>query len=56
VGKHFVLLHGAWHGGWCWDAVIESLKKAGHTAEAPTMPGHHPNDDRSDIKFENYRD
>jgi pimeloyl-ACP methyl ester carboxylesterase len=54
MGKHFVLLHGAWHGGWCWDAVIKALEKAGHTAEAPTMPGHHPNDDRADIEFENY--
>ena len=56
MGKHFVLLHGAWHGGWCWDGVIKGLEEAGHTAEAPTMPGHHPDDDRSDIKFENYVD
>ncbi|MHC4103576.1 MAG: alpha/beta fold hydrolase [Planctomycetota bacterium] len=54
MGKHFVLIHGAWHGGWCWEGVIKELEKAGHTAEAPTMPGHNPNDDRSNIKFENY--
>jgi hypothetical protein len=54
MGKHFVLLHGAWHGGWCWEGVIKELAKAGHTAEAPTMPGHNPNDDRTGIKFENY--
>ena len=54
MGKHFVLIHGAWHGGWCWAGIIEELEKAGHTAEAPTMPGHNPDDDRSDIKFENY--
>jgi pimeloyl-ACP methyl ester carboxylesterase len=54
MGKHFVLIHGAWHGGWCWEGVIKELEKAGHTAEAPTMPGHHPNDDRTKIKFENY--
>jgi len=53
---HFVLLHGAWHGGWCWEGVIEELKKAGHTAEAPTMPGHSPEDDRSQIQFEDYVD
>lgn len=52
--KHFVLIHGAWHGGWCWEGVIRELEKAGHTAEAPTMPGHNPNDARADIKFENY--
>jgi len=49
--KHFVLIHGAWHGGWCWEGVIEELEKAGHTAKAPTMPGHRPDDDRSTIRF-----
>ncbi len=56
MGEHFVLIHGAWHGGWCWDGVIQELVKAGHTAEAPTMPGHHPNDDRSGIRFKDYID
>jgi hypothetical protein len=37
MANHFVLVHGAWHGGWCWEGVIRELKKAGHTAEAPTM-------------------
>lgn len=56
MAERFVLLHGAWHGGWCWDGVIKSLEKAGHTAEAPTLPGHGPEDDRSGIQFENYVD
>ena len=56
MAKHFVLLHGAWHGGWCWDGVIDEIFKAGHTAEAPTMPGHNPDDDRSNIRFEDYID
>ena len=56
MGKHFVLLHGAWHGGWCWEGVKKELEKAGHTAETPTMPGHHPEDDRSGIRFEDYVD
>ena len=51
MGKHFVLIHGAWHGGWCWDGVIKELEKNGYTAEAPTMPGHRPDDDRSTIRF-----
>ena len=54
MGKHFVLIHGAWHGGWCWDGVITELLKAGHTAEAPTMPGNGPGQDRSKIRFEDY--
>lgn len=54
MGKHFVLIHGAWHGGWVWDGVIKALEAAGHTAEAPTMPGHGPDEDRSQIKFDDY--
>lgn len=54
MGKHFVLIHGAWHGGWAWEEVIRSLAEAGHTAEAPTLPGHNPGDDRSNITFESY--
>ena len=54
MGKHFVLIHGAWHGGWCWDGVITELLKAGHTAEAPTMPGNGPGQDRSKIRFDDY--
>jgi len=56
MGKHFVLIHGAWHGGWCWDGVIKELENQGHTAEAPTMPGHNSGDDRSKIKFDDYVD
>ena len=52
--KHFVLIHGAWHGGWCWDGVIKELEKAGHTAEAPTLPGHSPKDNRSKVIFDDY--
>ena len=54
--RHFVLIHGAWHGGWCWDGVIRELEKAGHTAEAPTLPGHSPKDDRSKVTFDAYVD
>ena len=54
MGIHFVLIHGAWHGAWCWEGVIKALEEAGHTAEAPTMPGHQLDDDRSRIKFDDY--
>ncbi len=54
MGKHFVLIHGAWHGGWCWDGVVAELAKAGHTAEAPTMPGHNPGDNRAGITLDDY--
>jgi len=37
-----VLVHGSWHGGWAWDAVIRHLAGQGHRAHAPTLPGHGP--------------
>lgn len=36
----FVLVHGAWHGGWVWDKVAESLRQHGHTVLTPDLPGH----------------
>jgi pimeloyl-ACP methyl ester carboxylesterase len=36
----FVLVHGAWHGGWCWSPVVDALSEAGHRATAPDLPGH----------------
>jgi pimeloyl-ACP methyl ester carboxylesterase len=35
----FVLVHGAWHGGWCWQKVIPFLEAAGHVVYAPTLTG-----------------
>lgn len=35
----FVLVHGAWHGGWCWRKLAERLTAKGHTVFAPDMPG-----------------
>ena len=35
----FVLIHGAWHGGWCWRFVSEKLVGRGHRVFAPTLTG-----------------
>lgn len=35
----FVLVHGAWHGGWCWKKVLPLLRAAGHDVFAPTLTG-----------------
>lgn len=35
----FVLIHGAWHGGWCWAAVAARLQAAGHRVFAPSLTG-----------------
>jgi pimeloyl-ACP methyl ester carboxylesterase len=36
---NFVLVHGAWHGGWCWRDTAAELRKAGHTVFTPTHTG-----------------
>lgn len=35
----FVLVHGAWHGGWCWGRLAPLLCAAGHKVYAPTLSG-----------------
>jgi pimeloyl-ACP methyl ester carboxylesterase len=35
----FVLVHGAWHGGWCWKKVVPLLEGAGHRVLTPTLTG-----------------
>ncbi|ACL61296.1 alpha/beta fold hydrolase [Methylobacterium nodulans] len=35
----FVLVHGAWHGGWCWRRVADRLAAQGHRVFAPTCTG-----------------
>lgn len=39
TGRTFVLVHGAWHGGWCWRRVADLLEKKGHKVYAPTLTG-----------------
>ena len=36
----FVLIHGAWHGGWTWHKVADRLQTLGHRVLAPDLPGH----------------
>src|SRR5258708_37041422 len=38
-GLTFVLVHGAWHGGWCWKKVVPLLQAAGHRVIALTLTG-----------------
>jgi pimeloyl-ACP methyl ester carboxylesterase len=35
----FVLIHGSWHGGWCFDPLRPLLEAAGHEVIAPDLPG-----------------
>ena len=34
----FGLVHGAWHGAWCWETLIPELRARGHTAIAMDLP------------------
>jgi pimeloyl-ACP methyl ester carboxylesterase len=34
----FVLVHGAWHGGWCFRRVAEELERRGHDVATPDLP------------------
>ena len=34
----FALVHGAWHGGWAWDALSPELRARGHDVVAPDLP------------------
>jgi pimeloyl-ACP methyl ester carboxylesterase len=36
---NFVLVHGAWHGAWCWRRVVDLLHAQGHRAHAVTLTG-----------------
>ncbi len=35
----FVLVHGAWHGSWCWERIVPRLQALGHVVTAIDLPG-----------------
>jgi pimeloyl-ACP methyl ester carboxylesterase len=37
--RTYVLVHGAWHGGWCWRRVADLLEAKGHKVYAPSLTG-----------------
>src|ERR1700751_3327941 len=58
VDSHFtfVLVHGAWHGGWCWRRVSRILRAAGQTVFTPTLTGSGERVHliRADLTFEDF--
>jgi pimeloyl-ACP methyl ester carboxylesterase len=40
----FILIHGAWHGGWCFDSIRPLLETEGHMVITPDLPGMGGND------------
>lgn len=38
-GKTYVLIHGGFHGGWCWQPVARRLRAMGHDVHTPSHTG-----------------
>jgi pimeloyl-ACP methyl ester carboxylesterase len=38
----FALIHGSWHGGWCWNLLVDELEGRGHRSIAPDLPSDDP--------------
>ena len=36
---HFLLVHGAWHGGWVWKEMADLLRYQGYSVSCPTQTG-----------------
>ena len=39
---HFALVHGAYHGAWCWDLLRKELERDGHSTSAVDLPCEDP--------------
>jgi pimeloyl-ACP methyl ester carboxylesterase len=50
----FVLVHGAYHGAWCWDRLRRRLELAGHRVFADDLPGHGAAFDPTQMTLANY--
>lgn len=40
VAPTVVLVHGAWHGSWCWENIVDDLERSGIAVTAVDLPGH----------------
>jgi pimeloyl-ACP methyl ester carboxylesterase len=45
----FILVHGAWHGGWCWQRLASELEARGHRSVVMDLPV-----EDGDATFEDY--
>lgn len=58
-GITFVLVHGAWHGAWCWDRLVPELQACGHrtvTMDLPVDDGRATFDDYAAVVLSAYPD
>src|SRR6187402_1598412 len=49
----FILVPGAWHGGWAFQRVTPLLEASGHTVHALTLTGLRPDDDTATVAAAN---
>ncbi|WP_288982532.1 alpha/beta fold hydrolase [uncultured Flavobacterium sp.] len=53
----YVLIHGAWHGAWCWTKIISLLEEQGHKVITPNLPGHgHDETPTENVTLQSYTD
>lgn len=52
--KHFVLVHGACHGAWCWYKLVPKLKRAGHRVTALDLGRCHARPTREIVTIDDY--
>ena len=45
----FALVHGSWHGAWCWELLTPLLEQGGHEVVAVELPSHDPS-----VSFDGY--
>ena len=49
----YVLIHGSWHGPWCWQPLVEILEEAGHTIECVALP-YSPSGTNDHVEYGDY--
>lgn len=49
-----ILIHGAWHGSWCWEDIVPKLQGLGHDVITPDLPGRARVADKKQIKFKDH--
>lgn len=43
ISTNYILIHGAWHGSWCWNRIAPRIEKPGSKVLTPDLPGHYDN-------------
>jgi len=55
IKMNYLLIHGAYHGSWCWEELENLLESNGHKVYSITLPGHNPGDSKN-VTLKNYVD